>query len=605
MNKPAAPCRSRLLPVAAIVSISIRLSTTFCLAADKELTTPPPYKTNFWRADWPSITLREPRVEAVADISIADDELAFAVVLEPGFAPEYAGKPMGEVILAELSAKETGTIYPVRFLSSSPDTVRAGTNQLYRLRYHVDSSLIPAGMTMRLEAATIYRKQLMEYFKANLLWSQSRLSEVYTLLGTNLPAKLRKDVLLEQRLIPVNTIATNEDLVPHTPRLPREQQNQLNVGVDMFAQRLREAITNTPTATNFPAEIRSEPCWTNIIQYIGEHFTRDTNDCGLSFLVNETATNGLEALKTNESRMSFVVNALMYRGLQSFRYLSGNAEQEGEEKTGAKAKDFVFGGRIAGFTNFIANLEQLPYKQVVSNLGQGIANHFSVFRVTFLNDSTNSVLLYGEQIRFLCRARLYSYHSSASYFRLLEKVPEESFTLTATATGGTWHSKLRNSPEGEITEQAEPILLRPIPLNFMIRGYEDREFHTTKAAVYRTLDVAADITTALIPFGNAHSWGKDYANGAGIFSGIFVPATKKLFGSATEVQKQTFLLESLPQYVELEVGQSLSKLIYFPRHGYDKLVQDRVLFISEFGKKQEMTIRAAILIKPKDEKRTP
>jgi len=78
---------------------------------------------------------------------------------------------------------------------------------------------------------------------------------------------------------------------------------------------------------------------------------------------------------------------------------------------------------------------------------------------------------------------------------------------------------------------------------------------------------------------------------------------RSCFGDATVVQKQAFLLESMPQYVELEVGQSISKLVYFPRMATTRWWKDRVMFISEFGKEHEMSVKAAILIKPKGEEK--
>jgi hypothetical protein len=128
-------------------------------------------------------------------------------------------------------------------------------------------------------------------------------------------------------------------------------------------------------------------------------------------------------------------------------------------------------------------------------------------------------------------------------------------------------------------------------LTFLTSGFDIRQFYTTKAWIFRAFDTTANIASGVIPFVNM----ANYANYAGIYSGLAVPSVKKLFGDMTDIQRQIFLQESMPQYLELKVGQSVSKLVYLPRFGSEKIAENRVVFISELGNEQNFHILAAMI----------
>ncbi len=570
--------------------------TTSALAAETETApTPTPYQTNFWKKEWPPMSAKELRVRSITNILFEGSTLKFTMRFYDWSSPRYGGRVIEEVLKVEVLNKLTGNPYPATFLSSSPAKVMAETNHAYRLSYELETSRIPPGTTLTLKVATIFGEKLAQYFGENQAWCEERIEVMQEHLGTNLPTALNDQFVRQQNLL---------------------AQDMKISSIKGILRPLETGLKAPLQDANFLAELRTNDCWPLLTNIMARKFQNDSNDCVLAFLDQHTSTNAVGLLTNDVNKASFIFQALMLRQFVSALQTKGHTTSESADGKSNASSDkpaeaadtppFPGSGRIGGFLTFVEKIEQLPYKQVASNLGQGIANHFSVFRVTFLNTATNSVMLYGEQIKFLCRANAFSYKNPSSYRRLLVKVPEESFLIrTNKANGVYWRGKFISKAKGGVEELPQELTFRPIPLSFMIRGYEDREFHTIQAGIYRTMDTVADVSTALIPFGNAYTWGKDYAAGAGIFSGIFIPSARKLFGNSTEVQKQAFLLESMPQYVELEVGQSLSKLVYFPRHGYDKMVKDRVMFISEFGKAHEMSVQAAILIKPKEEREKP
>lgn len=274
---------------------------------------------------------------------------------------------------------------------------------------------------------------------------------------------------------------------------------------------------------------------------------------------------------------------------------SGKQAEE-EVRPSSLSEKFEWTGRISGFGVLVEKLESLPEKEVASNFGRGIANHFHVFRVALLNTNASSVLVYGDQISLKCKAQEFTFSEPKDFKKLISSVPSRDLHIISIGENDSrriWKTSKEGNGRGIVREMPANLLARPYTLNFLIRGYEDREFNTTKARVFRSISVIGDTAAALIPFIGKQG----YSDGSGLFSGVFVPGTKKLFGDSTEVQRQTFLLESMPPYVEIETGQSISKYIYFPKYGLTGVKQDKVVFLTEFGDALSMEVRVAYLVK--------
>ena len=408
-------------------------------------------------------------------------------------SPRYGGRVIEEVLKVEVLNKLTGNPYPATFLSSSPAKVMAETNHAYRLSYELETSRIPPGTTLTLKVATIFGEKLAQYFGENQAWCEERIEVMQEHLGTNLPTALNDQFVRQQNLL---------------------AQDMKISSIKGILRPLETGLKAPLQDANFLAELRTNDCWPLLTNIMARKFQNDSNDCVLAFLDQHTSTNAVGLLTNDVNKASFIFQALMLRQFVSALQTKGHTTSESADGKSNASSDkpaeaadtppFPGSGRIGGFLTFVEKIEQLPYKQVASNLGQGIANHFSVFRVTFLNTATNSVMLYGEQIKFLCRANAFSYKNPSSYRRLLVKVPEESFLIrTNKANGVYWRGKFISKAKGGVEELPQELTFRPIPLSFMIRGYEDREFHTIQAGIYRTMDTVADVSTALIPFGNA------------------------------------------------------------------------------------------------------
>jgi len=151
------------------------------------------------------------------------------------------------------------------------------------------------------------------------------------------------------------------------------------------------------------------------------------------------------------------------------------------------------------------------------------------------------LLLYGEQIKFLCRGKAFSYQSRPVTTVLLTTVPEKSLLV-------------RNEPGNECLLGSGKFGDRPAagrrnvglayvsadPAVVHDSSYEEREFHTTTARIYRTMDIVADASTALSIQTLPTPGRRPNASGLGDFQRNFVPAAKKLFGDATGRQSRPF-----------------------------------------------------------------
>jgi hypothetical protein len=229
-------------------------------------------------------------------------------------------------------------------------------------------------------------------------------------------------------------------------------------------------------------------------------------------------------------------------------------------------------------------------------------------------------LLYGDKISVPCTYLECTYNSIPDHDKLLNHAPNDGawgFHITTNAVvstvltnwvvcnvitnqlynnvsgGFAWERRswcLAKHYGGIATVVSNGCIRIPYWKSLLDAGYDKREFDTTKARVLRTMDVVANSLTAVIPFVNSAT----YANSAGIFSGIAQPGVRKLWGDASSIQRHTFDTESMPQYLPLKIGESVTKLIYLPRFGWDQ--GDYVEFIHKIGDdKSQYQVEFAIL----------
>ena len=98
-------------------------------------------------------------------------------------------------------------------------------------------------------------------------------------------------------------------------------------------------------------------------------------------------------------------------------------------------------------------------------------------------------------------------------------------------------------------------------LSLVSGAWDLRNFNTTQSRCYRFLDTLANVGSSVVPIVNNNN----YRDVASIFAGVADPSIKKYFGDMTDSQQQIFLRESMPELLELKVGEEASKLVYFSR----------------------------------------
>ena len=735
-----------------------------------------PRFTNFWKSEWPprSVVNGLPplTIGEVFDVKVERSAISFNVrftedngsvrgftnASETGFTLN-----LEKVLNAEMQPKDQESWTHFETLSVTPQYLDSK-----KLDYRVLASL-PKGAkqapgTFTLRVSTCYIEAAKDYAIANFEWCSNRLSGLR--IGTNLEPlinaeKAEVDLFHERYSSAKWQNSHRADIKANLEKYAND------TNLPGLSAKLNSAATNLSSLLSKAINTQDD----KILSFLAMQLT-ETNYSNLTNELHSTNSTIVASAQNTRNALFWVLLARMNaNGILAMRSLkSGTGAGElGNNKgggDGSAATDFqIFAGKIAGFTNFVQRVEQLPYKEVAMNLGQGIANHFTVLRVVFLNRTTNDLLLYGDRIRFDCHAREYSYDSPSAYKYLLRKVPEESVRLlpskaqmavattqfpqtdappprppsefpkgttqtqpspkvtaskmaeaagsmssvsewlnqastntldasktlknvsskiqkvsrqdadvakylrsdsTNVATFGTnvtkaamvvsnaavrlqattnelaelqkhfdeahakvvqaerqitsqkqsaefvereiqrlaeklgspktnqlgqWTTLHGSKPCGEVFDTKELFQFTPIPLTFLIGGFDSREFATSKAKTFRILDLVANSASAAIPFVNI----KAYADYTGIYSGIALPLIKKCVGDMTEIQRQSFLQESLPQYQELKVGQTVSKLVYLPRFGADKLKKDRVVFVSEVGDKNNFHIAAAMI----------
>ena len=587
------------------------------------------FLTNCWNnPTWPAPDniYIGPSIEGINNIKTGSGQLSFNVTFWPQFLAEgMSNLPslhLDDLLIIRLASAGSGTTgSKVDFLlkSISPTKLDVKTYD-YNVILTVDPSQTFEGKNLQLEVTTIYREQMNKYVQTNLLWMGQALKN---LAASNL------------------SLGLPEAALANLPKLQEGSQNILaslanevrNLTNSSNADSLYNILTNLPNGNLYRANLKltaltNRSAWGSNAASNSTNFNRflvmETNLYMLRDLADWRNTN--QAVKTNDADLDTDIFTVLADRFYYFNYLekavksaSGEILNPTESLAGADAS-FIWTGQIIGFGNFIESVQPMDYKDVQSTLGQGIANYFYVVSVIFLNTNANDVLLYGDKISVPCTYLECTYNSIPDHDKLLNHAPNDGawgFHITTNAVvstvltnwvvcnvitnqlynnvsgGFAWERRswcLAKHYGGIATVVSNGCIRIPYWKSLLDAGYDKREFDTTKARVLRTMDVVANSLTAVIPFVNSAT----YANSAGIFSGIAQPGVRKLWGDASSIQRHTFDTESMPQYLPLKIGESVTKLIYLPRFGWDQ--GDYVEFIHKIGDdKSQYQVEFAIL----------
>ncbi len=570
---------------------------------------PPPFLTNFWRAEWPPLQpngMPPLRIRSVENVKAGKGTLDFTVKF---YAPGTLG---GASIIVP---SESVASLPTNWLRGAPaslltvNVASALTNrvgdivvvraeppviELTRTEYRLSANFRVFGPEkeseqLRLQVGTIYEDALVKCAQANQIWCEEKLEllkKTFTSTDTNQTiAYFAERAAVDSGFnIDGNQAAITATLKGRVETAGKRPNGVLNALAPSYGNDVKRAILALQTS-HFDDQILGFL----VSQLSGTSFTDLTNKL-------QTAT-GDEKIRASDKRDDLFWVLLMrhlgasIRSAQSLRRVEGLTTVASTASSEVKEVEFTsFKGRIIGFTNFVESIEQLTTKDAAHDLGRGIADNFIAVWVKFNNQSTNDLLLYGDRVEFGCTTEVVTPVDSSGYRLLIGKTPDTVFDRVGTAT-----NKLATRWTGKIVGVAEPVSqpmkFTPIPLSYLIAGFDKRVFDTTKARVFRGLDTAASIATGVIPFVGT----KTYADYTGIFTGIGLPSAKKLIGDMTDIQRNTFLQHSLPQYMELKRGQTVAKLVYLPRFGADKIQTGKVVFIRNLGDKQSFKIHAAMI----------
>jgi hypothetical protein len=129
----------------------------------------------------------------------------------------------------------------------------------------------------------------------------------------------------------------------------------------------------------------------------------------------------------------------------------------------------------------------------------------------------------------------------------------------------------------------------PVPKLIVSNGFDQREFRRPKNLFFRLLNGAGNVSKALIPIVDA----SDYSAAVGLAFGVVTPSVKEIWGDSSELQRQTFLNDTLDTYTELKRGQSVSKVVFLPRFGIDGLEHENTVeFLSKNRQRSKCDIGA-------------
>jgi hypothetical protein len=309
-------------------------------------------------------------------------------------------------------------------------------------------------------------------------------------------------------------------------------------------------------------------------------------------------------LDTNDLVLKLQLVALLkcqqYFGHQASKAPYGIKSASDELKEAVQA--FVpfsssFTGEIIRFTNIVSGVDVMTESDAADNFGPGVADNFIVVSVNFQNTTTNSLLIYGDGVKCEVSYNGYTYEDPRSH-RFLEKHVEAD--IRAITNGNPNIKKWENTGWGSYSGTYQicegTMEVKPFELSLLTGSFDIRQFRTSKQRAYRFMNTAGNIASSLIPFVNS----QNYANITGIITGTGVPQIEKFFGDMTDTQRQNFLLESMPQYLELKVGQSVNKYVYFPLHGKDGIVPNQVVYIdNNIDIYTNFTLSAAIVLDAK------
>jgi len=579
----------------------------------------PPDFTKFWQKDWPArFTVLPPlRLSEISSPVATDGKVTFAVKFltdsKTGLLKDFTDVPtnlpsllaldLATILEANILTTGSKTNFPITILSVTPNHITTGvTNYVVTGQYDPRISEQPAASyTLRVGTKLIDASR--NFAQANALWSSNSIAAL---------------LVIED--------ASSQDLASFWATEQQLAQGGFKPSwvASLVAGEIRGEVTNAVDAPDSILKTLPAPIKSTYGDYYTPYLSIDGNGNSEGGVQDKNVLNFLNGLVTSDNYHSLTNNLqskdantqakaestrrqLFWALASIFHQNLVIAERSSKDLTAkqsindstddgsvSRALTFPSADQILGFTNFVDKIEQLPYKEVEMNLGQGIAHHFIVVSVKFQNTTTNDLLLYGDAINYDCKAKQYSWNSPKAFKYLLEHVADESFTIIQTNSTNSnlqWTTRHGSAPLGNIYENDGALSFRPIPLTFLTSGFDIRQFYTTKAWIFRAFDTTANIASGVIPFVNM----ANYANYAGIYSGLAVPSVKKLFGDMTDIQRQIFLQESMPQYLELKVGQSVSKLVYLPRFGSEKIAENRVVFISELGNEQNFHILAAMI----------
>lgn len=551
-----------------------------------------------------------PEVQSVSPVEVHFDTATFQVTFrtdQRGMVANFGSLTRGEnrdmvtflrISLSEISrdGKEVVPISDIPIVRISPSLLDE-TQPVYTVRLSLREGSFRYGSRLQAKVRTEFDVLRDKSTQNQLAWLDRAISTFMRSTNANISGHL---------------FATVEALKSSVI----EETNAANY-INLILSNLQTSATNlSTTALNLAL---TNPAMSNVAIELGDNTTWFSKVYGNP--TNRQFTSVIEHLRTapqplTAQQVSEVLWALSLRKLAYVRKVFPifsnfvSAESIAKAQTDAARISTVTAvatanpsnEKIFGFTNVVSDVELLPTKEVGMNLGNGIRDHFYVVRVTFLNTNTSDVLIYGDRIIFKCDSTLYSWDSPSDHKRLVGSIPdrdlfiipspEESGSTNSNAYRiGKWSSSKAGIAGGQVYKQYTNLNFNAYSMEFLIRGYDTREFHTKKATVFRSLGAVADTATGLIPFLSSQR----YSDGAGIFSGIVLPGAKKLLGDASEIQKQTFLTHSMPQYLELKIGQTMSKLIYLPRYGQEVRIPGRIAFIASIGRPNDLEFKVALI----------
>jgi len=477
------------------------------------------------------------------------------------------------------------------------------TTANYHLEIQSDTTIATGNQTnisVSLKLATVFGEAYEAYCDASEKWCTNRLGRLQTVtnaaqleldyyLGSMQPMTLQSGGLVNLlRLIRAN-LATSLSIT---------NDPELNADPIVTAWRNQNLISNVSTAyfvtgTNFMAALAAE-----------------TSPSSLTILQsNLSSTNEQTRLRANNLKQllfwSLMDSSFCFSVIPKREYINDEPSDALVSlvlnSTNTAAEIFA-GGSIIGFTNLVEEVEQLPPADVKADLGAGMADNFIVARVTFQNRTTNNLLLYGNSIIYSNLVSGYTWNDPASKKFLEECKADEDIQINS---DHTWTAKTgvlltRNwlyghCYEGRVVTSGDGFPSHPVQLSLVSGAWDLRNFNTTQSRCYRFLDTLANVGSSVVPIVNNNN----YRDVASIFAGVADPSIKKYFGDMTDSQQQIFLRESMPELLELKVGEEASKLVYFSRYGVDKKEGDQVLFIRQLGAAYKFSITAAIIVNSK------